>query len=262
MSIDLSIILPAFAAGLCVLLSHIPLGKEVLNRGIIFIDLAIAQFAGLGVILAYTLGIHADDHWQIQLFAFSSALVGSLILNLAEHYFKRHGAHHQEAFIGICFVLAATASILLLNSNAHGGEQLKELLVGQILWTEWSQLIVPAFVGLLVFGLAWRTPSVFKGFWFYILFSLAITLSVQLVGVYLVFSSLIIPALFANLINVKGNHTQTIVALLLGCVAYLLGLLLSSVLDLPTGAVIVWSMACLSAVVLAVFHALKGARIG
>lgn len=232
--IDIAILGPAFVAGLLVLASHVPLGQEVLKRGIIFIDLAIAQIAGLGVILASRLGFETHG-WEVQLIAIGSALLGAWGLSLLE----KHHAQIQEALIGVSFILAATGGILLLANNPHGGEQLKELLVGQILWTTWAQLIptalITGFILLLWFGLRRRGRV-----GFYLLFALAVTSSVQLVGVYLVFASLIIPALGSR--DYRGGKSL-LVAYAIGGLGYALGLTVSSVLDLPSGAVIVWSIA-------------------
>lgn len=233
--LDMTILGPAFLAGVAVLLTHVPLGREVIRRGIIFIDLAIAQFAGLGIILASTLGMEAHG-WQVQVVALLSALVGALLLGLME---KRVG-QHQEALIGIAFCLAATGSILLLANNPHGSEHLKELLAGQILWVEWQQLLLPFLAGVVVM-LLWLCKRVlFESRFFYLLFAVAITLSVQLVGVYLVFASLIIPALATARLD---DGRALVVALPLGLAGYLAGLVLSALLDLPSGAVIVWSLA-------------------
>ena len=230
-SIDLEIIAPAFVAGLLVLMSHVLLGNEVLKRGIIFIDLAVAQIAGLGVVFAGFMGYQTSG-WQVQLAAVSSALLGSWWLSYLE---KKHGDIH-EALIGVTFVLAATASLLLLANNPHGGEQLKDLLVGQILWVTWSQLIPISVVTVLLLVL-WPKCKQAGQIGFYILFALAITSSVQLVGIYLVFASLIIPALGA-----KDKAKPILTAYLIGVLGYGLGLMASSVLDLPSGAVIVWSI--------------------
>ena len=236
MSVDglaLSILGPAFVVGLLVLLTHVPLGQEVLKRGIIFIDLAIAQIAGLGVILAYHFGWEAHG-WEVQLAALSAALLGALGLSWVE---KRWGKH-QEALIGITFILAATASLLLLANNPHGGDSLKDLLVGQILWVTWGQLlpvaIVASFILLIWFNFRQKLGHV----GFYCLFALAVTSSVQLVGVYLVFASLIIPALGS-----VDRRRPLLVGFFIGAVGYGLGLILSSLFDLPSGAVIVWSIA-------------------
>jgi len=233
--LELSILGPAFVAGMLVLMTHVPLGREVIQRGIIFIDLAVAQFAGLGIILAASLGLEPHG-WEIQLVAFISALSGALGLGLAEKWL----GGHQEALIGICFVLAATGSILLLAHNPHGGEYLKDLLVGQILWVEWRQLLIPLLAGILILSLWWWKRTVFKTRFFYVLFAIAITLSVQLVGIYLVFASLIIPALA----TAKFTDQRAVgFAWLLGILGYLTGLILSAVLDLPSGAMIVWCLA-------------------
>lgn len=226
---------PAFLAGLLVLATHVPLGREVLKRGIIFIDLAIAQVAGLGVIAAAQFG--GDLHGTgVQITAFTSALVGALLLGWAE----RRVGQHQEALIGVVFVLAATASILLLASNPHGGEHLQELLVGQILWVDWPQLLSLSAISAAVLA-SWCGFGERLGHTgFYMVFALAVTASVQLVGVYLVFSSLIIPALASA--RLRTRH-KTLAAYLIGASGYALGLLISAMVDLPSGAVIVWMIA-------------------
>ncbi|NOQ68776.1 MAG: metal ABC transporter permease [Gammaproteobacteria bacterium] len=233
--LDFSILAPAFVAGLIVLTTHIPLGREVIRRGIIFIDLAIAQIAGLGIIIAYSFGW--DEHgFEAQLFAVATALTGAWILSLLE---KKAG-QHQEALIGIGFILAATAGILILANNPHAGEHLRELLVGQILWVEWPQLFYAGLISLLVL-LCWnRIHQRLGTTGFYLLFACAITVTVQLVGVYLVFASLIIPALATTAIKQKY---AIFVAGMIGVTGYGMGLLLSALLDLPSGAVIVWCIA-------------------
>ena len=233
--ITLSIIAPAFVAGVVVLLSHVPLGREVLRRGIIFIDLAIAQVAGLGIILASSWGFEAHG-WELQAIALLSALSGALILSCLESISGRY----QEALIGSTFVLAACGAILLLANNPLAGEHLKDLLVGQILWVEWRQLLLPALVGVGIFTLWLVGTPWFAGRAFYLLFATAITISVQLVGVYLVFASLILPALAVSGFPARAAMPQ---ALLCGICGYALGLWLSTLLDLPSGAVIVWTLA-------------------
>lgn len=235
MNIDaLLIIWPAFVAGILVLLTHIPLGRNVLQRGIIFIDLAIAQIAGLGIIFFSMQGL--DTHgWELQIVAMLSAMAGALLLSILE----RFSGEYQEAVIGITFVMAATASILLLAHNPQGGEHLKDLLVGQILWVEWQQLVFPAIVSLLVFTVWLLNRALFNSKAFYFIFAIAITVSVQLVGVYLVFASLILPAL--SVIKLPENRAYAY-ALLVGCLGYGLGLIISTLSDLPSGAVIVWVM--------------------
>jgi len=233
--LDWTIIGPAFAAGLIVLSTHVPLGHEVLKRGIIFIDLAIAQIAGLGVIAAHGLNWEQDGI-EVQIAAVSAALLAAIGLHWTE---KRWGSK-QEALIGILFILAATGGILLLAGNPHGSEHLKELLVGQILWSTWSSLlpIAALYVGLLI--LWFTTRDRFGPLAFYVIFAIAVTASVQIVGIYLVFASLIIPALATE--HLQRGRRLTI-GYAIGAVSYLIGITLSAVLDFPTGAIIVWSMA-------------------
>lgn len=233
---EISIIAPAFLASLLVLSTHIPLGTEVLRRGIIFIDLAIAQVAGLGVIAADTMGWEAEG-LMVQFAAVSAALVAAFVL----HWTDKRWPQIQEALIGVAFALAATAGILLLAGNPHGGEHLKELLVGQILWVNYDQLIPVAIVNSLVL-LAWYfMRDRLKGFGFYAIFAFAVTASVQLVGIYLVFACLIIPALATRHILRRG--LRIVCGYAVGVAGCLAGLLLSVSADLPAGAVIVWCLA-------------------
>jgi len=223
-------------AGLLVLATHVPLGMRVLDKGIVFIDLAIAQIAGLGVIAADALGL-PEGGVAVQVAAVVAALLGALLLTWTEC----KAPAQQEALIGVMFILAACAGIILLSSNPHGGEHLKDLLVGQILWVNGTQLAVLAGLSLLL-GLAWWRGVLSRwGNWgFYASFALAVTASVQLVGVYLVFSSLIIPALATRQ---PTGRRRLVIAYGVGAAGYVIGLTLSAVFDLPSGAVIVWALA-------------------
>ena len=235
-ALDWGILGPALIAGLLVLATHVPLGQQVLDRGIVFIDLAIAQIAGLGVIAADALGM-PEGGIAVQLAAVVAALLGALLLTWTE----RRAQQQQEALIGVMFILAACAGILLLAGNPHGGEHLKDLLVGQILWVNGTQLLWLAAVSallLLALGLGWVQRL--GRFGFYGAFALAVTASVQLVGVYLVFSSLIIPALATRALQ---GRRRDLAAYAIGALGYALGLALSALFDLPSGAVIVWTLA-------------------
>jgi zinc/manganese transport system permease protein len=233
--LDISILGPACLAGLIVLSTHVPLGKQVLSRGIIFIDLAIAQIAALGVISAGFFGI--DEHgYGVQFAAAIAALLGAGLLAWTD----RRWPEFQEPLIGTLFVLAATGGLLLLSNNPQGGEHLKDLLVGQILWVSFSQLIPAAILSALLLGFMWWRRGRLAGLVFYGLFAFAITSSVQLVGVYLVFASLIVPALATAGMTGKG---RMIAAYTIGALGYASGLALSAVLDLPSGALIVWTLA-------------------
>ena len=235
-ALDWGILGPALIAGLLVLATHVPLGTQVLDRGIVFIDLAIAQIAGLGVIAADALGL-PEGGVAVQVAAVCAALLGALLLTWTE----RKAPQQQEALIGVMFILAACAGILLLAGNPHGGEHLKELLVGQILWVNTTQLLWLAAVSALLLAALWLGWVERLGrFGFYGAFALAVTASVQLVGVYLVFSSLIIPALATR---ASLGRRRLALGYALGACGYALGLALSALLDLPSGAVIVWTLA-------------------
>jgi zinc/manganese transport system permease protein len=237
-AVDFSILWPALVAGLLVVLSHVPLGQQVLERGIVFIDLAIAQVAALGVIAAHAFG-HELSGWATQVAAVLAALAGALLLTWTE----RKRSEVQEALIGILFVLASTAQILLLANNPHGGEQLKDLLAGQILWVSTEQIVRAAVLTavFLVVWFLWRER--FGRVGFYVIFAVMVTMSVQLVGVYLVFTTLIVPAV-ATCRHAAGR--QLPLGLMLGVASYVAGLAVSVVTDLPSSAVIVWCMALLA----------------
>lgn len=233
-ALSISIIGPALLAGLLVLASHVPLGMQVLKRGIVFIDLAVAQVAALGLLAADLFGWEPEG-WQMQAVATGSALLAALLLT----WMEKRWPEIQEALIGALFVLAASAALLLLAHNPHGGEHLQELLAGQILWVTWSDLppLAAVSLGICLAWLAWGNRMGCLGF--YLLFAVAVTASVQLVGIYLVFSSLILPALAVR----KWPRFQLTAAYLVGGLAYLAGLAVSALLDLPAGAVIVWALA-------------------
>jgi zinc/manganese transport system permease protein len=247
--LDVGILGPAMLAGVIVLSTHVPLGRQVLARGIIFIDLAIAQIAALGVIAAQFMGV--DEHGVgVQIAAAVAALAGAALLAWTD----RRWPKRQEPFIGTLFVLAATGGLLLLANNPQGGEHLKDLLVGQILWVSYRQLVPAALLSIVLLVIMWLRQGQLAGVLFYALFALAITVSVQLVGVYLVFASLIVPALATA--DAKGRR-QLGAAYAIGAAGYLAGLVLSALFDLPSGAMIVWTLA-LCALLAQLLPAIRG----
>ena len=235
-SLDWSILGPALVAGLLVTATHVPLGMQVLARGIVFIDLAIAQIAGCGVLLADRLGFEAEGV-AVQVSALIAALAGGLLLTWTEKMWP----DVQEAVIGVVFVLGATGGLLLLASNPHGSEHLQNLLVGQVLWVQPRWLVWTAIVyaGVLAAWFLLRERMGRVGF--YVLFALAVTVSVQLVGLYLVFATLII----APLATRRMARHRLAASWILGALGYAIGLVLSTVTDLPSGPVIVWALAAL-----------------
>lgn len=247
--LDWILLLPAFIAGLLVLATHVPLGIRVLSRGIVFIDLAIAQIAGLGVIAASSLGFEPQG-WGVQISAITAALLGAALFSWTEKFWPEV----QEATIGILFVLAASSSVLLLAGDPHGGDHMQDLLAGQILWVSPAQLWpVALLTALLVAILLWRRERL-GGLAFYGLFACAVTASVQLVGVYLVFASLILPAMATRKL---ASARRTPVALLLGAFAYACGLVMASWLDLPPGPLIVWLLGLLGGVTYGICRSAK-----
>lgn len=227
-------------AGLLVLSTHVPLGRRVLARGIIFLDLAIAQIAVLGVIAAKVFDL-APAGWGTQLAAATAALLGAALLA----YCERHWPDIQEALIGSTFVVSASLGVLLLAGDPHGGEQLSELLTGQILWTTPTQVaqIGGLYAALLAVWI-WRGPAL-GSLGFYLIFALAITASVQLVGVYLVFASLILPALA---VRKASPRMGVLTGWLLGALAYAAGLTASALFDWPSGPAIVVALAAFALV--------------
>jgi len=238
--LDPTILGPAMAAGLLVLATHVPLGREVLRRGIIFIDLAIAQIAGVGVLAAHVMHL-SDNALAVQLVAYGAALAGAILLYGCE----RNWPDLQEAIIGSAFVVAASVGVLLLSGNPQAGEHLKELLVGQILWVDYHQLLHVTVIYVVVLLLWQLLRGEQSRLLFYLLFAVTVTATVQLVGVYLVFASLIIPALAVR----RCITGAAWLGMLTGMAGYAVGLLLSALLDLPSGAVIVLSLTLLGVVV-------------
>jgi zinc/manganese transport system permease protein len=143
--LDFGILWPALVAGLLVAATHVPLGIQVLNRGIVFIDLAVAQIAGLGVVFADWIGFEPQGP-AVQISALAAAIGGALLLNWTEKLWP----DAQEAVIGVTFVVAANAAILLLAANPHGPEHLKDLLVGQILWVSPARLPLMGLVSAVI----------------------------------------------------------------------------------------------------------------
>ena len=236
-AVELSILLPAFAAGVLVTATHVPLGMQVLARGIVFIDLAIAQVAGCGVLVADPLGFEAEGI-AVQIAALAAALGGALLLTWTERIWP----DVQEAVIGVVFVLGATGSVLLLASNVHGSEHLRDLLVGQILWAQPARLVWATIVYAVVLAVWFGARERLGRAGFYVLFALAVTVSVQLVGLYLVFATLIVPPLATR----RMTRGRLAAAWALGAGGYALGLVLSTALDLPSGPAIVWVLVALA----------------
>lgn len=241
----LTLLAPALLAGVIVASTHVPLGQEVLRRGIIFIDLAVAQIAALGALAAHVL-------FQVDgtILSMVSALIFALAAGALFACLEKRAPDHLEALIGSSFVIAASLGILLLAHDPHGNEHMQDMLAGQILWVDTSQLILTAAIygGILAlwFGRKDKQDKLF-----YVVFPVTITLSVQLVGVYLVFASLIMPALgTVTLTGLRRLFAGYTIALL----TFALGLLISTVYDLPSGPAIVCMYPVCALLITVVLH--------
>jgi zinc/manganese transport system permease protein len=239
LELDWSLLGPPLAAGFLIVVTHVAFGREVLKRGIIFIDLTIAQVAALGVIVAGALQL-GDAAWGVQTLAVGAALVVAALLSWTE----RHWPHLQEAFIGSLYVVSASFALLLLANDPHGAEAFNKLLSGQLLWVTYEQIMPVAllYVGILIAWWLWgeRMKSLF-----YFLFALLVTASVQLVGVFLVFATLILPALGICRIN---KSSALLLGYSVGAISYIAGLWLSFAFDIPAGPLVVCLLAVLSVV--------------
>ena len=243
----LHILLPAMVLSALMIVAHAYLGLHVLARGIIFVDLALAQVAALGVASAFLAGYDAHSV-QAHAYAFGAALLAGL----AFAFLRRiHNKVWREVAIGCTYVVATALTITILSRSNQGMEELQHMLNGNIIWVQWRDIgVLAAAYALpvalhaaffprfraLSFGEA-RGSFVWE-FLFFASFALVITLGVDLAGVLLVFAYLIIPAFSASLLA-RGFGRQLVLAIVLALAGTLAGLWLSFVADLPTGAAIV-----------------------
>jgi zinc/manganese transport system permease protein len=272
----LQVMLPAVVASLILVGIHGYLGIHIIARGVIFVDLALAQAAAVGW-AAGQLGLAAwlSSHTGLSpavtgyLMGFSGTLVAAALFSLSRMDDTRVP---QEAIIGIVFVVSSAATILLAAQQAGGAEHVQDLLTGSLLWTTWSTIIKTALLygtlGLVHWFLRNRfftislAPAEARAhgwniagwdFLFYTLFGLVVTSSVAIAGVLVVFSFLVIPAVIGFLFT-ERPRLLLILAWSIGTVATLLGMLVSYVGDLPTGPLVV----CAFAVVLVLAFAVRG----
>jgi len=231
-------------------------GLHIVRREIIFVDLALAQVAAFGICLAILLGHDAHD-WQTTAWSAGFTLVGAALLTLTRPSGKRVP---QEALIGIVYVVAAAAGLLLLSRSPEGNEELRKTLVGEVLLVRPSEVLrtfalfvaIGAVLAILrrQFHLLTFDPQQARekgmrlwlwDFLFYTLFGAAVTSFVRMGGVLLVFSYLIIPAVCARLL-VKSLLVQLAIGWIVATIASVGGLYGSYKLDLPTGAAIVCTL--------------------
>lgn len=208
----------------CALLA--PLGAEVLRRGVVFIDLAVAQVAALGVLLA-TLGMEGAATAVTTLAAVAASLLGAALV----WWLARRWPGQREALIGLVYVASSAAAVVVVASDPHGRERLATLLAADVLWVSWPAVLTLAVMALAGAGLVLgRRALLRRDVVFYPAFAIALAVSVQSLGLYLVFALLIGPALW----TLRGWRVR--VAIVAGGVACLGGLAMSWALDGPSGA--------------------------
>ncbi len=210
-----------------------------------FIDLATAQVVGLAIVL---LDLWSEEQsWIVRQ---GAAFGAGVAIALFFRWIERKSPDEQEAVIGSCFILAASAALLALANDPHGGEALRHVLSGQILFVTWGD--IAAFLPVYgLFAALWLiVPRLRAGSGFFVLFALVVTASMQLVGVYVVFASLILPALAAR----AGRGFIHWRALVSGGAAVAAAIPISAAADLPAGPFLVVCFA-VSAVAMRAFCA-------
>jgi zinc/manganese transport system permease protein len=261
----MELMLPALVAALILMSLHAYLGIHIIARGVIFVDLALAQVAalgwaaaglGLGHQLGAALGI--PESAASYLVGLTTTLVAAAVFSMSR---MEHTHVPQEAIIGIVYVVATAGTILLASQAPRGSEHVEHLLTGSLLWVTWPEIWRTAAIYVILGAVHWFLRERFlvislrpqeakargwsiRGwdFVFYAIFGVVVTISVAIAGVLVVFSFLVIPAVIAFLFT--SNTSRLLgAALASGTVATVLGLYISYVSDLPTGPVVVCAFA-------------------
>ena len=251
---DLGLFLPPLVACLVIVAIHSYLGLHVIAREVIFVDLSLAQMAALGSAVAILAGSQPDST-QAFLYALGFTTLGAAVFALTRT--AGHGRVPQEAIIGIVYVVASAAALLVADRTPRGGETIKDILVGSLLWVTWPAIgrlaAVYAVIGVFHWVLRRRFLTIsfepetalangwkirWWDFLFYLTFGVVITFSVPIAGVLLVFSFLVVPAAIAFQFA-RGQGALAVVSWIAGTLASAAGLWVSFHYDLPTGPVIV-----------------------
>lgn len=229
------------------ILIHAYFGIHILERGIIFVDLSLAQFVGVGIALSFLFG---HDGTERYIFSIIFAVLGASIMA-----FSRQIARYTniEAFIGVLYIFSFAASILILDRSPHGLEEFKSILNGNIIWVEprsvFCTFVLYSLIGVphIIFRKRFLelsqngTGGVWWEFFFFLSFALVLVKSVQMAGILQVFAFLIIPALIGRLFTREPLRVM-IIGWLLGLVSSTFGIAASYKWDLPVAPVIVASL--------------------
>jgi zinc/manganese transport system permease protein len=252
-----------FSACLVLVGIHTYLGLHVLEREVIFVDLALAQVAALGAVIGTLFGVELQGGGTY-FFSLGATLFGAALFTFTRpHEGKEKSRVPHEAVIGIVYAVSAAAVILVLARVPRGAEHVQELLVGSILWETWEEVGKIAGIYVLIGVFHWvfrkkfllvsrgpeeaRRAGVSVRFWdflFYVSFGFMVTISVGVAGVLLVFCILIIPAVAAALAT-EGIRSRILIGWAFGAVGSMAGVTLSYGLDLPTGAAVVCTLGLL-----------------
>ncbi len=254
-------ILP-FLGCVVLILIHAYFGIHVLERGIIFVDLSLAQFISLGTAVALYLGKDVHDKY---LYSALFAIAGAFLFSLSRRISR---LVNIEAFIGVLYIFSLGASILVLDRTPHGLEELKEILNGNILWLNWRDLAwasaLYALIGLFhvifrkrFFALTYEGHYSFVWeFLFFLSFAFVLVSSVHLAGILQVFSFLVIPALIGRLFS-RNPGRVLVTGWLIGLGVSIFGILFSYGFDFPTGPVMVSSVSLMFFLLLAIKAAVR-----
>jgi len=260
---------------MCLVLTgiHAYLGVHVLAREVVFVDIALAQIAALGATAAFLLGWETDT-WESYAFGLSATLLGALVLALTRSR-RRHVS--QEAVIGVVYAVSSAAAVLLSDRAAHGAEQVRTMLVGNLLAVRPPEVaqVGALYAAIGVFHWLCRRPfflistdpdAAFREGWrvrlwdflFYASFGVVVTSSVRIAGVLLVFSYLIVPAL-AGIMFGRTIPSKLLIGWGFGTLVSVLGMVASAALDLPTGATVVCAFGLTLVALSVVFYTLQPA---
>jgi zinc/manganese transport system permease protein len=255
-----------------IVLVHAYLGLHVIAREVIFVDLSLAPMAARGSTIAVLFGLEHDAP-QAMAYSLGFTTLGAALFAVSRG--RGSGRVPQEAIIGIVYVIASAATLLVADKSPRGGEAVKDILIGSLLWVGWNDIgwlsLVSAGAGLFHFAFRRQFCTISQepdraaaeglklrwwDFWFYLSFGVVITMSVPIVGVLLVFSFLVVPAAIAYQFA-TGWRPLTCIAWAAGALASAAGLAVSFRYDLPTGPVIV----CVFGVLLVVAMTLRRRRL-
>jgi zinc/manganese transport system permease protein len=250
----LELMLPPFVACMLLVAIHSYLGLHIIAREVIFVDLSLAQMAALGTVVALLAGLEPDSQGSY-FFALGFTGFGAALFSLTRTSGK--GRVPQEAIIGIVYVVASAAAILVADKAPHGADAIKDILVGSLIWVTWATnlkiAIAYAILGVFHFVLRKRFLTIsfhpeeaeragwrikWWDFWFYLSFGVVITFSVPVGGVLMVFTFLVVPAAIAFLFT-RDMRRLAIISWTSGALASAVGLWVSYKFDLPTGPLIV-----------------------